>query len=190
MRFRTNKRVSRTALIQAVSSARPVDSRKQTAVLCDALRRSLFPCFRCKINTLHESQHKTGEKRSLTSFVKYCSMQDCNQTVLLYNGQIYLNRSSTLNQQQPAATAQSSLSTWLLIRGGFIVAIGDSKQPDPPSNPGTGITRVDLKGACVLPGLQDAHIHVQLVRNASLIFFGFCPSSTPSEFSLDKPWRA
>jgi predicted amidohydrolase YtcJ len=58
----------------------------------------------------------------------------------------------TLDAAHPRATA-------LAVRDGRIVAVGDDAQMKPFVGPTT--KRVDLKGRAVVPGLTDAHVHVE-----------------------------
>ena len=57
-------------------------------------------------------------------------------------------------------------ATWILLRGETILTLGDGRGPDAPK-------RIDAGGRLVLPGFQDAHIHllnggVDLVETAQL----------------------
>ena len=58
----------------------------------------------------------------------------------------------TLDAAHPRATA-------LAVRDGRIVAVGDDAQMKPFVGPTT--KRVDLEGRAVVPGLTDAHVHVE-----------------------------
>jgi hypothetical protein len=58
----------------------------------------------------------------------------------------------TLDDARPRATA-------LAVRGGRIVAVGDA--PDVKRFIGKGTRRIDLGGRTVVPGLTDAHVHVE-----------------------------
>jgi len=58
----------------------------------------------------------------------------------------------TLDAAHPRATA-------LAVRDGRIVAVGDDAQMKPFVGPTT--KRVDLQGRAVVPGLTDAHVHVE-----------------------------
>ena len=60
---------------------------------------------------------------------------------LLHNARIH-----TMDPARPRAD-------WMLIRGGVIVALGQGAGPD-------GANRIDAGGRVVLPGFQDAHIHL------------------------------
>lgn len=53
----------------------------------------------------------------------------------------------------PAAPAEP---TWVAIRGGRIVGVGEAGQPEPEA----GFTPVELAGSVVLPGFVDAHTHL------------------------------
>ena len=54
---------------------------------------------------------------------------------------------------------------WALLEGGIIAAVGEPGAPLPPVRVETAV--VDLGGKFVLPGLQDAHIHVYGLGEAS-----------------------
>ncbi len=66
---------------------------------------------------------------------------------ILYNANIY-----TVNPAQPRATA-------LAISHGRIVAVGSDSDVGNIALP--GLQRVDMQGAFVLPGLIDAHLHLE-----------------------------
>ena len=70
-------------------------------------------------------------------------------TLVLFNGRFY-----TLNPDQPCASA-------LVAREGKIVHLGDDATARDMLHPGEYREAVDLKGRCVLPGLNDAHLHFQ-----------------------------
>lgn len=66
---------------------------------------------------------------------------------LLYNANIH-----TFDQSNPRATA-------ILVAGGWIIALGDK---DKLENLAHGkVEKQDMKGKTILPGLTDAHIHIQ-----------------------------
>lgn len=65
--------------------------------------------------------------------------------LILKNARIY-----TLNDEQPVARA-------LLIQGDRIRAVGDEVDWNPPMD----TTVIDLEGHTVLPGLTDAHLHLE-----------------------------
>ena len=67
--------------------------------------------------------------------------------LLLYNARIH-----TLHAAAPQASA-------LLIDHGQIAAVGDRESLRESAAPGT--EQVDLQGQTVLPGLTDAHLHLQ-----------------------------
>jgi predicted amidohydrolase YtcJ len=72
--------------------------------------------------------------------------------MLIYNARIY-----TLDSNQLPASA-------MLIRGGRIQAVGDTEAVRSESEGGGGSEgkeRIDLEGRVVLPGLIDAHIHLE-----------------------------
>jgi len=70
-------------------------------------------------------------------------------TLALLNG-----RFCTLNPDQPRVSA-------LVAREGEIVYLGDDVTARDMFHPGEGGEAVDLRGCCVLPGLNDAHLHFQ-----------------------------
>jgi predicted amidohydrolase YtcJ len=63
----------------------------------------------------------------------------------------------TLDGGRPRANA-------IAVRGGRIVAVGTAAQIQPLIGPAT--RRIDLPGATVLPGLGDAHVHVEGLGDA------------------------
>ena len=66
---------------------------------------------------------------------------------LLYNANIY-----TLNESQPKASA-------ILIAAGRIIAVGEKDKLEGLAH---GIVeKQDMQGRTILPGLTDAHIHIQ-----------------------------
>jgi len=87
---------------------------------------------------------------------------------LLAGGAFALVASGALAGETPADTilVNGQIQTptgWaaeIAVRGGVIVAVGDAKATDPYR--GTATKVVDLKGATVLPGLHDMHVHVQM----------------------------
>lgn len=64
--------------------------------------------------------------------------------LILYNGQI-----STLDSKHPVATN-------LAVKDGRITGVDDADEYER----GPNTTVIDLKGRCVIPGLNDSHIHV------------------------------
>ena len=60
---------------------------------------------------------------------------------VIYNANIH-----TMDQSRPRAA-------WLHMRDGLILALGDGAAPDAE-------TCIDAGGRLVLPGFQDAHIHL------------------------------
>lgn len=66
---------------------------------------------------------------------------------LLYNANIH-----TLEKANPRASA-------ILIAGGRIIAVGDKDQLESLAH--GKVEKQDMKGATILPGLTDAHIHMQ-----------------------------
>src|SRR5512142_3279811 len=71
--------------------------------------------------------------------------------LVLLNARIH-----TLDARMPWATA-------LVIRGEHIVYVGDDATA---RERGAGGQRVDLRGRCVIPGLNDAHLHFQWYAEA------------------------
>ncbi|MHB1354727.1 MAG: amidohydrolase [Anaerolineae bacterium] len=67
--------------------------------------------------------------------------------LLLYNGRIHTQE------------ADRPLVSVLLVRGSRIAYLGDDPTADGLARRATG--RIDLHGACVIPGLMDAHMHLQ-----------------------------
>lgn len=72
------------------------------------------------------------------------AMAEAPADTILLNGQVY----------SPGGWAEA-----LAIRGGVIVAVGDTAAVEAYRGDRSKI--VDLKGAAVLPGLQDMHVHTQ-----------------------------
>src|SRR5512133_806829 len=70
--------------------------------------------------------------------------------LVLVNGRIH-----TLDPERPLATA-------LVAQAGQILFVGDDAGAREWTSPGKTDRLVDLKGACVLPGLTDAHIHFHM----------------------------
>jgi predicted amidohydrolase YtcJ len=66
---------------------------------------------------------------------------------LLYNANIY-----TLDENQPKASA-------MLIAGGRIVAVGERTALEPLAH--GKVEKQDMRGKTILPGLTDAHLHIQ-----------------------------
>ncbi len=67
---------------------------------------------------------------------------------LLHNANIY-----TLDENQPKASA-------MLISGGQIVAVGGKDALEPLAQ--GKVEKQDMQGKTILPGLTDAHLHIQL----------------------------
>ena len=63
----------------------------------------------------------------------------------------------TLDDARPRATA-------VAVRGGRIVAVGTAGEMRSLTGPAT--RRIDLPGATVVPGLADAHVHVESIGDA------------------------
>jgi predicted amidohydrolase YtcJ len=70
-----------------------------------------------------------------------------SDTLILYNAKIY-----TLDDDNPICSA-------IAIRGAQILALGDDEDILTPF--GGGARKLDMGGAPVIPGLIDAHIHLQ-----------------------------
>ncbi len=66
---------------------------------------------------------------------------------LLYNANIH-----TLDSKHPSASA-------ILIAGGRIIAVGDRAQLESIAH--GKLEKQDMQGRTILPGLTDAHIHLQ-----------------------------
>ncbi|MDO9301377.1 MAG: hypothetical protein Q7T89_08335, partial [Anaerolineales bacterium] len=66
---------------------------------------------------------------------------------LLYNANIY-----TLDESQPKASA-------MLIAGGRILAVGEKDVLEPLAH--GKLEKQDMRGKTILPGLTDAHLHIQ-----------------------------
>ena len=66
---------------------------------------------------------------------------------LLYNAKIY-----TLDQSQPKASA-------MLIAGGRIIAVGEKDALESLAH--GRVEKQDMQGKTILPGLTDAHLHIQ-----------------------------
>jgi predicted amidohydrolase YtcJ len=71
---------------------------------------------------------------------------------LLYNANIH-----TLDSKHPSASA-------ILIAGGRIIAVGDKDKLESLAH--GKLEKQDMKGKTILPGLTDAHIHIQFIRSA------------------------
>jgi predicted amidohydrolase YtcJ len=82
---------------------------------------------------------------------------------VLFNGRIFTG--------SPAGFAQA-----LLVRGTRIATVGSTQ--DVEANAGAGARRIDLMGRLVIPGINDAHLHVDL----------FVPEHTALQFeNMDPP---
>lgn len=89
--------------------------------------------------------------------------------------EIYLNAHIyTVNPTQPWAEA-------VAIRGGRFAHVGDRAGAEALRGPAT--TVVDLQGAMVMPGLNDAHVHAQRGGMKSLYECNFPFSSTPEQIA-------
>ncbi|MFO7549847.1 MAG: amidohydrolase [Haliea sp.] len=88
---------------------------------------------------------------------------------------IYLNaRIYTVNPAQPWAEA-------VAIRDGHFVHVGDRAGTEAYRAPTTSV--VDLQGAMVMPGINDAHVHAQRGGVKSLYECNFPFSSTPEQIA-------
>jgi predicted amidohydrolase YtcJ len=80
-------------------------------------------------------------------------LKTSSEALILINGRIH-----TMNPAQPFVGA-------LAIRDGKILCAGSDSAARDALPQAAGENIVDLKGACVLPGLIDSHIHMMLVSN-------------------------
>lgn len=80
-------------------------------------------------------------------------MNTSSQALILINGKIH-----TMDPAQPFVTALS-------IRDGKILYTGSDSAAKDALPQAVGENVIDLKGACVLPGLADSHIHLMLFSN-------------------------
>ena len=69
-----------------------------------------------------------------------------NADLILFNGQF-----NTVDRDNPQASA-------VAIREGRFVTVGTDAQAMALRGPGTQV--IDLKGRCVIPGLNDSHLHL------------------------------
>ena len=69
--------------------------------------------------------------------------------------------------EDPAAAPAGPRPTALAIRDGRVLALGRDAAIEALAGPRTG--RVALRGATVLPGLTDAHLHVESLERAVLV---------------------
>jgi predicted amidohydrolase YtcJ len=76
--------------------------------------------------------------------------------LVLLHGNIH-----TLDAARPHATA-------VAVRAGRIVAVGDEAEVTPWRAPATRV--IDLRGATVVPGLNDAHVHLDGIGARELLF--------------------
>ena len=89
---------------------------------------------------------------------------------------IYVNaRIYTVNSDQPWADA-------VAIRDGRFVHVGDRAGAEAYRGPATVV--VDLQGAMVMPGINDAHVHAQRGGVKSLYECNFPFSATPEQIAL------
>lgn len=82
---------------------------------------------------------------SLLVWLSACSAPDAADLILV-NGQVY-----TLEDARPWAEA-------VAVRGEHVLAVGSNSEIGRYSGPNT--RRIDVDGAFVLPGFNDAHVHV------------------------------
>lgn len=92
----------------------------------------------------------------LISFIACAAAAAPSADLILRNGTIH-----TLDPAQPRAQAVAS-------RGGRIVAVGDDASVDQLRGPATRV--IDLRGATVVPGLNDAHVHLEGIGVRELSF--------------------
>lgn len=90
-------------------------------------------------------------------------------TLLLTNARIW-----TVNRLQPTAEA-------LAVTGDRIVAVGSAAEVDASRGPATQV--IDARGRSVLPGFNDAHLHL-MVGGAQLERVALRGASSPEEFAL------
>lgn len=83
-------------------------------------------------------------------------MKNSAEALILLNGKVH-----TMEPAQPFVTA-------LAIRDGKILFAGSDAAAREALPQATGENIIDLKGACVLPGLADAHIHLMFASNGLL----------------------
>src|SRR5262245_44331007 len=95
-----------------------------------------------------------------------CSRQSpapAEPETLLFNGRVFTG--------SPARVAQA-----LLVRGTQVAAVTSTQ--DGEAHAGAGPRRIDLKGRLVIPGINDAHLHVDM----------FMPEHTALKFeNMDPP---
>jgi predicted amidohydrolase YtcJ len=109
---------------------------------------------------------------SLLAVVAQLSVADAASTTA---DSVYLNaRIYTVNPAQPWAEA-------VAVRDGIFVHVGDRAGVDAFLGPST--TVVDLQGALVMPGINDAHVHAQRGGVKSLYECNFPFSSTPEQIA-------
>lgn len=92
-----------------------------------------------------EQAYTVAMKQEETGFFKLLSVRAAQRDKLFLNGEIY-----TVNPQQPWAEA-------IYINNGKIRYIGSNEAARKLINTKTEI--IDLKGAMVMPGIQDVHMH-------------------------------
>ena len=85
---------------------------------------------------------------------------------LLYNAKIH-----TMDKEQPVASA-------ILIAGGQVIAVGEKDKLEAIAH--GKVEKQDMKGKTILPGLTDAHFHLQYYAIA--LENVECETSTKQEF--------
>lgn len=102
---------------------------------------------------------RTLARVGLAFFTLWCAAPGCAQvradteTLLFHNGRIYLN------------DEQGTVATALLVKGGRVLAAGErtdiERRPEAVS-----ARRIDLMQGTAVPGLQDAHGHLESLASA------------------------
>jgi len=106
--------------------------------------RTALALFACQDYNTLDIHSSSGDKPLTTS----------SEALVLINGKIH-----TMDPARPFVTA-------LAIRDGKILYVGSDSAARDVLPEAAGENVVDLKGACVLPGLADSHIHLMLFSNA------------------------
>jgi predicted amidohydrolase YtcJ len=107
---------------------------------------------------------------------------------LMAGGALALAATAALAAEKPADTillngrvhTPTGWAEAVAVRDGVIVAVGDTKATD--AYRGSGSKVVDLKGATVLPGLQDMHAHL-LMAGLQQYSCGFPYGAKPAEIA-------
>ena len=86
---------------------------------------------------------------------------------------------------------------WMLVEDGRIAAIGASLPPvSPPSAPSAsplaadGVTRIDARGALLLPGLVESHTHLDKTVWGMPWYDNECGSRLIDRIDNERRWRA